>query len=210
MRLIRPVVGILLTSSASLAGAESAGPMAVDVTVREEEPPARHFVIEWNPTALFFGKWSANILVASSNHHALLFSPFYAYTHTQPIYVYDDGGNPTQLPRQRFAGPGIELGYRYYTAQHNGPRGLFIGPAFLLGAFTATAMNNDTTSYAHLGFAVDVGYQSLIADTVSLTLGAGTQYSTPTKRIPKQQFPAWIYADGGFLPRVFLNIGVAF
>ena len=204
------IVSAISATLVAGSGSASADPRSVDVSIHEPTPPERNVIVELNPVSLIYHKVAASVILASSNHHAGVVSPFYAYTRTEPIYVYDDAGSPTQLPEQKFKGPGIELGYRYYVDENVGPRGMFVGPSLILGAFQATAMSGDRTSYCHFGLAADVGYQSLISDTLSISLGAGLQYTVPTKDIPKQQFPAWIYADGGFLPRVFLNVGVAF
>lgn len=196
-----------LADDARYADAESLP--AVDVVVREEPPPRRILAIEWNPLPLLIDKLSANLVLAPVDHHAIVISPFYVSTTTKPIYVFDDNMNATQLPKQRFRGLGGELGYRYYFGEA-GPRGLFLGPSFILGTFTAKAQDGSETPYAYYGVAVDVGFQMLVADSVSLGLGGGLQYAGTSKQIPNQQFPAFIYANGAIRPRLLASIGWAF
>ncbi|AKU96427.1 hypothetical protein AKJ09_03091 [Labilithrix luteola] len=183
---------------------------AVDVVVRDPVPPRRYVTVEWNPLALFtINKVSANVIVAPVDHHALAFSPFYAWTSTAPIFVFDDAGNPTRLPEQKFKGFGAELGYRYYFGE-GGPRGFFVGPSLIAGSFDATAQDGTKTHFFDLGLAADAGYQMLLADRVALSLGGGVQYVWTTKSIPDQQFPSRVYANRGVAPRLLLSLGWAF
>jgi hypothetical protein len=110
---------------------------------------------------------------------------------------------------QHFNGLGGEIGYRYYWGA-NGPRGLFVGPSLILGWFDAQPQNGSSTQYLQYGLAADIGYQMLVADRVSLSLGGGLQYTAETKNIPNQQFPAELYANSGLRPRVLLSMGWAF
>jgi hypothetical protein len=180
---------------------------AVDVVVQDPPPVHRVVIVEWNPLPLAtIGKASADVVITPGEHHALVVSPFYAWTTTKPVVAFDDAGNKTQLPEQKFDGFGLELGYRYYFGS-GGARGLFVGPSVLLGAFSAKAQNGTETPYVDLGLAADAGYQVLIADRLALALGGGLQYAAPTKSIPDQQFPAWIYANHRLSPRVLFSIG---
>ncbi len=187
----------------------------VDVVVHDRLPPHRLVVVEWNPLALLaISKLSANVIVTPDDHHALVLNPFYASTTTAPIAIFDDtslqaGGGPVAtLPKQKFSGFGIELGYRYYWGE-GGPRGFFVGPSLILGSFTAAAQDGSKTSYLDYGLAGDAGYQMLVADRVALSLGAGAQYVVSSKSIPDQQFPAWIYANTRVSPRVLFSLGWA-
>ncbi|HWU86378.1 MAG TPA: hypothetical protein VN253_03860 [Kofleriaceae bacterium] len=193
--------------AASPADAEL--PPAVDVVVHEEPPPRRILAIEWNPLPLLIDKLSANIVFVPVAHHAIVLGPCYVSTTTKPIYVFDDSMNATQLPRQRFRGFGGELGYRYYFGEA-GPRGLFLGPSLILATFTAKAQDGGETPYTYYGVAADVGFQMLVADSVSLSLGGGLQYAGTSKQIPNQQLPASIYANGAVRPRLLASIGWAF
>ncbi len=177
--------------------------------MKDKPPAGRWLALEWNPLALIIGKVSVNAVIVPVDHHALVLSPFFATTTTNPIDVYDPSGNATQLPAQKFWGVGGEIGYRYYTGL-GGPRGLFAGPSLILGAMTAEAQNGTSTSYMDLGLAADVGYQMLVVDDLSLTLGAGAQYSFPSRSIPGQQFPADVYANARVFPRALASIGWAF
>ncbi len=184
-------------------------PPPVDVVIHDAPPPKRTLTIEWNPVALAtIGKLSANLVVAPVDHHAVVISPFYASVSTAPITLYDEAGNPTNLPSQSFRGFGGELGYRYYFGT-GGPRGFFLGPSLLLSYVTATAANGSQTNFADFGVAADAGYEVLVVDRVVLCLGAGLQYTGPSRSIPDQQLPAKIYANDALLPRLLLSIGWA-
>lgn len=187
----------------------SASSGSVDVVVRDEPSPRRWVLIEWNPLPLAtLDKLSANVVIAPVEHHAIVLSPFGSWTHTEPITVYAADGTPTQLPRQTFTGWGGEIGYRYYTGR-GGPRGLFLGPSVIVGFFDAGASNGDVTHFIDYGLAFDVGYQMLVADRVSLSLGGGVQGLLQDKSIPAQQWPSKVYANSGVLPRLLVSIGWA-
>lgn len=218
--LIASVIAIALTSNAiALEQPVPGGPNAVfegnagspvDVVIREAPPPRRVVALEWNPVSLFtIGKLSGNVVIAPIEHHAVVLSPFYARTSTAPVYVFDAQGNASQLPEQRFSGYGSEVGYRYYFGR-GGPRGFFFGPSLILASFKASAADGKTTRYGEYGFAADAGYQMLVADDISLSLGGGVQGVWTTRSIPEQQFPAKIYANRKVLPRVLLSLGWAF
>ena len=74
---------------------------------------------------------------------------------------------------------------------------------------TVHAQNGAATSYIYYGLSADVGYQVLIGDRVSLSVGGGVQYGRPDKDIPKQGFLAKYYANSMFAPRWLLSIGWA-
>jgi hypothetical protein len=192
------------TSAAALAEPEP----AVDVVI-QDEPPRRILTIEWQPVPLITGKAIANIVIAPVDHHALVLSPAYVSTETAAIYIYDDAGNPTQLPKQTFKGFRGELGYRYYFGK-GGPRGFFLGPSAVLSPLTATAQDGSKTNFLNYGIAADIGYQALVADRVSLTLGGGAEYTWNNKTIPNQQYPSNLYANGGVHPRLIFSLGCAF
>jgi hypothetical protein len=194
----------LLPSATALA----APPPPVDVRLTEAPTAERRVSIEWNPLALIVGKVSGNVVIVPVNHHALVLSPFFVSTTTEPIFVFDDRGNSTQLPQQTFSGYGGEIGYRYYTGQR-GPRGFFVGPSLMVASMVARAQNGDKTSYVDYGFALDLGYELLVADTVAISLGACVQYTTPSRSIPDQQFPADIYANSRVFPRAGFALGWA-
>ena len=213
MRATRLLLGfgpfLAVAASSRLARADQ--PPPVDVVIKQTPPPRRLLTIEWNPLPLItIGRLSANVVVAlpKLDHHAIIVSPYYAWTTTNRIYIYDDAGNQTALPTQHFEGGGAELGYRYYSG-YGGARGLFLGPSLILAAFQARAQDNATLTYANFGLAADVGYEALLADRVALSLGGGLQYTATSKSIPDQQFPAELYANGGLRPRVLLSIGWA-
>ncbi|MCL2725997.1 MAG: hypothetical protein FWD69_16350 [Polyangiaceae bacterium] len=203
-------LGVVVGIAAMPRSARAAEP-AVDVVVRDDVPPPRRILsIEWNPLPLFaIGKLSANVVIAPIDHHALVLSPFYTSTKTEPVYIFDDAGNSTQLPKQTFKGFGTEIGYRYYTGK-GGPRGLFVGPSLIVGSLTATAQDGAKTHFVDMGLAADIGYQMLVTDRVAVSLGGGAEYLWPSKTIPRQQFPSRIYANRGVMPRVLASLGWAF
>jgi len=200
----------VLTFTSTMSGnAFAEPPPPVDVVIHDEPPPRRILTIEWNPFTLLIGKLSANIVIAPIDHHTLVLSPAYFSTETSDIYVYNDAGVGTQLPKQKFQGFAGELGYRYYFGE-GGPRGFFLGPSAILMDVKATAQNGTQTHFLNYGAAADLGYQVLVADRVSLSLGAGVQYTKVNKSIPDQQFPAKLYANGGVRPRLLFSLGWAF
>jgi hypothetical protein len=196
---------ILLGTPSSLHAREESG---VDVTVHDTAV-RRIATVELNPLAMAtIGKWGANVVLVPVEHHALVVSPFYSWTKTVPIAVFDDAGNGTAFPQQTFSGFGTELGYRYY-AGNAGPRGFFVGPSVLVASFEATAQDGSTTPFVDLGLAADGGYQALVADRLALSLGGGIQYVWTSKEVGPVQFPSRTYASRGFAPRVLLSIGWA-
>jgi hypothetical protein len=202
-------VAVLLASAAARAETPAAGE-AVDVKLPVEAPARRYFSLELNPLPLItISKASLNVSFAPAEHHAITFSPFYSWAQTEPIALLDAQGNPTvRLPHQSFTGFGAELGYRYFLGR-GGLRGFFAGPSLILGHFTAAAENGDQVPFWDVGFAADAGWQTLIADRLVVSLGAGVQVLLQDRSIPAQSFPARIYANGGVLPRLLLAVGWA-
>jgi hypothetical protein len=213
----------VLAAIAVAPSARAAPPPAVDVTIPLPKAPRRVVAIEANPLSLLIGRLSAQLVVVPVEHHALVLNPYFAHVKTEPIYTYQDctgskdpacAGQPfgsgiaTQLPQQKFQGFGGELGYRHYSGR-GGPRGFFFGPSLLFGALTATAGDGSKTSYFDFGLALDLGYQVLLGDDVSIALGAGLQYTNTSKKIPPQQYPAEVYANAGLRPRFLFSIGWA-
>jgi hypothetical protein len=182
---------------------------AVDVALREPAPPRRYVALEINPLAgLALHRWGGDIIIAPLEHHAIIVNPFHASAQTYPINLYDDNGNPIKLPVQQFSGWGAELGYRYYSGR-GGLRGLFLGPSLFADWMTVNAQDGSQTKYIYYGVAADVGYQALITDRVSLSVGAGLQYGLPNKDLPRQGFQAKYYANPILLPRLLISIGWA-
>ena len=214
------------SSDAALPSEYDAIPIGpVNVVLPEQPPLRRYAAIEWNPLPLLvmntgvkpdpngpkqggLGKLSMNLVLAPLEHHALILSPFYALTRTTPVTTYDDNSNPTQLPVQTFRGYGTELGYRYYAGR-GGLRGFFAGPSLIISSFTATAQNGDKTHYLDYGIAGDIGYQALVVDRISLSLGLGLQYTTTSKAIPEQMLWAKVFANTALLPRALISVGYA-
>jgi uncharacterized protein (TIGR03382 family) len=210
------VAGLLAAPRVAAAdGSGSAGAAPpVDVHLAAQPPVERHVTIAWNPLPFIvgLGKLSVDIVWVPRHHSALVVAPFLAITDTAPITVYADNGTPTQLPQQDFTTLGVELGYRHYWGAQ-GPRGLFVGPSLILAdvlEHQGMFGNGSKTSYADLGLAFDVGYQMLVTSSFSLAVGAGVQGQLTTMSVPKQQFPADVYANSGVWPRILLSVGYAF
>ena len=195
-----------LTSGIAFAEEPTPG---VDVVIREEPPPRRILTIQFNPLPAILGKFGADVIITPVSHHALVLSPSYVSVETAPIYIFDEAGMATQLPKQKFSGWGGELGYRYYFGER-GPRGFFLGPSLMLSSLTAQAQDGSKTRFLDYGIAGDIGFQALLGDSVALTLGGGVQYTKTDKAIPDQQFPAKLFANGGVHPRLLLSVGWAF
>jgi hypothetical protein len=195
-------------------------PLPVDVVLSEAPSPHRTLTVEWNPLALFIDRFSVDVVLVPGDHHALVVSPFYTWSNTQPYATgIDANGNPLvnasgnpytlNVLAQTFHGFGGELGYRYYFDK-GGARGFFLGPSLILAAITATAGNGSQTPFLDFGLAGDVGYEALLADRIAVSVGVGVQYTTPNKSIPDQQLPASIYANSAVQPRLLLSMGYAF
>src|SRR5260370_37259905 len=81
------LIGVVVSRSCT---AEPPPPVAC--VIRDPPPRRRLLAFELNPLPLVtLGKLSGNLVVVPTDHHALIVSPFYARTSTEPIYVYDDG-----------------------------------------------------------------------------------------------------------------------
>jgi hypothetical protein len=158
----------------------------------------RWLTLSYNPFTLQASRYGANAELLVASHHVVAGTLYWANTLTNE----DSFSN-------RFRGIGGEIGYRYYTG-HDGPRGLFFGPSFLLGAFDAIPARGATTHFGNYGLAVDFGYQALVADRWVVGVGGGIQYNRPDKTFPQQEVPASVYANPGVRPRLLLALGVAF
>jgi hypothetical protein len=209
------VLTLLVASSRSEAAEEKpTDGGAVDVKIAQPAPPSRFIAVEWNPIALVFQKLMFNVEIVPVEHHAVIVSPFLFHADTAPYLnqnATDASGNPQNLltPRQSFEGGGADLGYRYYTGR-GGPRGLFFDGVLVVAGVSSSAYDGGHKTFADLGLGADVGYQALVADDWSISLGAGLQYIIPTISIPDQQPPAWLYANNGLQPRLQLAFGRAF
>ncbi len=201
----------LVTPRTALADAEAPPSAPVDVMVKTEPPPRRVVALEWNPIALLYERVSVSVEIAPLDHHVLILSPYYFNSRTAAFQpnTPDAAGNIVQVPSQRFEGFGGEIGYRYYTGL-GGPRGFFVGPSLILASVQGTAGDGTKTSLADYGFAVDVGYQMLVADNWVVALGVGAEYTWAGKSLPDQQWPANMYANSGFHPRPLFALGYAF
>jgi hypothetical protein len=181
----------------------------------------RRFTLTWNPFTLFAVRAQLSFQVLLADHHALTLSGFYGATRTNEVYspsCMAKGSPHSCALTTLFQAGGGEIGYRWYAGT-GGPRGLYVGPSFLLSYDTATPARGAGTSaavfgaeipYWNLGGAIDVGWQAILADRWVVGLGGGLQYTVPTVTFPQQELPASIYANRGLRPRVLCDIGVAF
>jgi hypothetical protein len=181
----------------------------------------RRFTLTWNPFTLFAVRAQLSLQILLTDHHALTLSGFYGATRTNEVYSPScvGKGSPHGCALTTlFQAEGGEIGYRWYAGT-GGPRGLYVGPSFLLSHDTATPARGAGTSaavfgaeipYWNLGGAIDVGWQAILADRFVVGLGGGLQYTVPTVTLPAQELPASIYANRGLRPRVLLDLGVAF
>ena len=203
-------------SSAGKSGTET-GSTPDDSPIAYEHHAERNFVLEVTPLAIFVGHWGLGAEFLLANHHALVGSAYYLFNRTDP------------QPQNVFRGVGGELGYRYFTGGQ-GPRGFFAGPSFLLAyvdsvtdgltgpitsdpmtmALIAAPSTHYHTNFLSMGLAVDAGYQAIVADTVTIGLGAGIQYSFANSTIPDQQIPVAIHTNRGLWPRLHFSLGWAF
>lgn len=216
--LVAAAMTTTVTTGVRADGAEQPSP--IDVALHDPAPPHRLVTVEWSPLTLFIDRFSVDVVIVPGDHHGLVLSPFYTWASTSPYAtsidangnaLTDAAGNPITLNvlGQTFKGFGGELGYRYYF-NRGGPRGFFLGPSLVLAEITATAGNGTQTSFVDFGVAADAGFQALVADRISVSLGAGLQYTTPSKSIPDQQLPASIVANSAVRPRLLLSLGYAF
>jgi hypothetical protein len=109
---------------------------------------------------------------------------------------------------ETFSGAGVEIGYRYYTG-HRGPNGLFIGPSLVVGAYNANLISSNQV-FTTIGVAGDMGVQTIVFDWLTLSLGAGLQYTQVSHDFGDLPFSASITATGGLKPRVLAAAGYAF
>jgi MYXO-CTERM domain-containing protein len=165
--------------------------------VRVDPPPFRRLTLSLAPLSPMIGRWGGAVELVLASHHAIGLSGAWVRTHTN-----EDTNNV-------FTGGIGELGYRWYSGE-NGPRGFFVGPSFVFGAFSAIPERGSTIAFFDVGGALDVGFSALAFDRVLFALGAGVQYTAPTATFPDQELPASIYARPGVRPRLLLAIGVAF
>jgi hypothetical protein len=207
------MLAIALLTLPAIAHAEDPEPVP-DVHVPIEQPPARRIALEIQPLPIItdLGKWTADVVLAPLDHHAVVATAFYTATATAPIVLQGADGSPmTRLPEQIFHGAGFELGYRYYAGS-GGVRGWFVGPSLIaVSMFERQGQYGDGshTHYLDLGLAMDAGYHVLVADRVSLGFAVGVQGLVTSKDVPDQQFPAKIYANSGIAPRLLFSIGWA-
>jgi hypothetical protein len=137
-----------------------------------------------------------------------MLTPYYFDSQTAAFTQSGTNVN-TFVPSQKFEGFGGEIGYRYFTGL-NGPRGFFVGPSFVIADVQATSGGGSQTTLMDFGVAVDAGWEMLVADNWSVSLGLGAEYVFTSKSLPSQQWPANIYANSGFHPRPLFAIGYAF
>lgn len=200
---------LLVLSLATLLGG-SVRDTGVDVAVAEPPMPHRYVVLEYDASQLSLDKYRGNLVIMPIEHHALYLSGFSAHVTTAPVAVeFDIQDNGTKFAtEQTFDGYGGEIGYRYYTGLA-GPRGLFVGPSFVLGKYHQRSGDGSTADFSNRGVALDLGYAALIAHRVALSVAGGVQWTATSITLPEQFFPANWLVNEGFRARFLLSIGVA-
>ncbi|HVJ14465.1 MAG TPA: hypothetical protein VM686_03450 [Polyangiaceae bacterium] len=181
--------------------------------MHEAEHAFKSFAVEANPLGLFIGHYSVNVEWLPAMHHALVLNPHYDSV-TAEVTV-SDGTNSVATFEENFTGGGAELGYRYYTGRA-GPNGFFVGPALLLGAYTASNSDftgSEATSFSRVGFAVDIGGQAVIDPGFVIGGGFGLQRTWVngvddySGELP---LSAEVLVGSGVRPRFLFSMGGAF
>jgi hypothetical protein len=157
----------------------------------------RYGALIYDPFTIAEARYGLTLQIVPASHHAIVLSPYYMTTNTNA-----DSNN-------KFRGVGGEIGYKYFFG-HDGPRGLHIGPSFLVGGFDGIPQNGPTVRFYSFGAALDIGWQATLFDRLVLGVAAGVQYAQSTVSIPVQELPAAIYANRGVHPRLQFAIGVTF
>ena len=168
--------------------------------------PRRRFALLYDPFSIALSRYGLTLQLIPVSHHALILTGYYMYTNTN-----SDSNN-------NFRGGGGEIGYHYFFG-HNGPRGLHIGPSFLLGHFDGVhfddnhVQSGDAVHFFTWGVAADIGWQAILLDRLVLGVSAGVQYEQPTVStnvLPIQELPAGYYTNRGVHPRLQIHVGFAF
>jgi hypothetical protein len=189
-----------------------------DAPLFEPTGERRRFDFTYNPLTLLVVRAQLSFEGLLTDHHALELTAFYGATRTNQVYPNPADPTAEGALTTLFQGAGGELGYRWYSGTA-GPRGLYVGPSFLLARYTAiptrgegtpSVMTGTSIPYWNLGGAIDVGWQAIFADRWVMNLGGGLMYTVPTHQFPAQELPASVYAIRGLRPRVLLGLGVAF
>jgi hypothetical protein len=158
----------------------------------------RTTAIEANPLGIAIGRYSLNVEFLPDRHHA---------AHLSGHVYFSVPGNQDELN-----GYGAELGYRYYTGR-DGPEGLFLGGAFLIGQYQYDAEGlRIYQAYQSFGGAIDVGWQFLVGGNFVIGPGVGAQYthySTDPVFAPGG-FEKELFFGAGLRPRLLLSFGGAF
>ena len=166
---------------------------------------SRRAALEISPLDWLFNQAGLTFELMLARHHGLVLKGYYWAAKSDP----DANFGRTNL----FQGGAGELGYRWYSSE-DGPRGFFVGPSFIGGYYHAKSAgdaNPDVTvDFGSYGFAVDGGYQAIVADCVVIGLGAGVQYSRSTRDNPDQAWPVSLHANDKAAPRFLLSLGFAF
>jgi len=128
-----------------------------------------------NPLALVYGRVSANVEYLLAPHHALYLSPSilaWSANRGDPKSVIANGfGFASESSR----GLAIELGYHYWIHWHRSLRGLYAGPALLLGNTSDATAGDPTHRQSYWGAAFDVGYQDVMPSGFTWGFGAGLE-----------------------------------
>src|SRR5262249_13395805 len=106
-------------------------------------------------------------------------------------------------------GGGVELGYRYYTGSR-GMNGLFLGPSFIFGIYSASFGDNERKGFSNAGVALDGGVQVIFFDHLTLGAGVGMEYINVSQQYVALPLGPAIIPTSGFKPRLLASAGFAF
>lgn len=172
-------------------------------------PELKQFSLELNPLAATTGRYSVQVEFLPVAHHAIVLNP--QYTHFDTTLTVDLGtlGNITSPPIT-FSGFGGELGYRFYTGE-KGANGLYVGPSFIFGSYSAKSGGADDKSFTAYGGALDVGIQGIVGPGIVIGGGVGVQYVATSEKLPDDlNLATKGKIGGGVSPRFLLSVGYSF
>lgn len=186
--------------------------VAVDAADAKRQPETMRAAILLNPLGAGFGRFSVQVDVMVTRHHALTVNPFFFYS---PAIANGD------VLGARLA-VGGELGYRFYTGSR-GPNGFFVGSSVIVGRTWTTAKRRvgedgplwgrglrdlavgEYEPFWAVGGAVDVGAQFLLGPGAVVGFGAGVQYLVHDEDVGVSG--AFSGLTRHFAPRLLLSVG---
>jgi hypothetical protein len=209
---------LFVASVASAAEITPPAPVAASEDVAAGGAPAdgarRVVAVEITPLGLFVGHYGGALEIVPAPHHGLVLSAYYARVESgDRQFLQPDPNNPIAIPTNRYTGVGGEIGYRYYFGRL-GPHGLYVGPSFLVGSYTADIAGvtaaRSSVGYHDIGGALDLGYQALFGPVV-VGIGAGVQYVHVDTSLPwSNDLYTEVSTRSAVRPRASFTLGVAF